>query len=81
MTIRKAPATPAVAMEIAKARSLTRNGIDAHQAQRERVLSDREHRASEEGVREEQLQADHHDHGHEEGNDQAHRKPTSPAAR
>src|SRR5258706_15144287 len=53
---------------------LDANGIHAHQAQRELVLGDREHRAAEEVVREKQLNADDHDHGHEERHDQAHRE-------
>src|SRR6266705_7049111 len=53
---------------------LDAHGIHAHQAQRELVLRDREHRPAEEGMREKELNADHHDHGHEEGHDQAHRE-------
>src|SRR5882672_186298 len=53
---------------------LDAHGIHAHQAQRELVLRDREHRTAEESAREKELNAYDHDHGYEERHDQAHRE-------
>ena len=74
MTIRSAPATDAVAIEIAKAMRLMRIGIRRHQRQRELILRHRIDGAAGEGLAQEQLQPAQHQHRDDERHQHAQRQ-------
>ena len=74
MMMRKAPATPAVAIEMREGDALDADRIDGHEPQRQLILRHRHDGAADEGAGQEQLQRSDQQQRHQAGHQHAQRQ-------